>query len=193
MKAVLISIKPKWVEKIAIGKKTIEVRKSRPKLETPFKCYIHCTKAKNKEERLILQPFGYALGGLESNLTYRSDGKVIGEFVCDRIIEIGNYQEVDHSYRLWVKDRETTNKVCKYACLSEFEIQDYLGENGGYGWHISNLVVYDEPKELSEFFHYCEKQPCQTNCWKCDRYDYIGNACLNAITRPPESWRYIDV
>ena len=42
-KAVLISIRPKWVEKIASGEKTIEVRKTRPKLDTPFRCYIYCT------------------------------------------------------------------------------------------------------------------------------------------------------
>ena len=44
-KAVMISIRPKWCEKIASGEKTIEVRKTRPKLETPFKCYIYCTQA----------------------------------------------------------------------------------------------------------------------------------------------------
>ena len=43
-KAVMLSIRPKWVEKIASGEKTIEVRKTRPKLETPFKCYIYCTR-----------------------------------------------------------------------------------------------------------------------------------------------------
>ena len=40
--AVLISIRPKWCEKIIGGEKTIEVRKTRPKLQTPFKCYIYC-------------------------------------------------------------------------------------------------------------------------------------------------------
>ena len=43
MKAVLISLRPKWCEKIASGEKKIEVRKTRPKLQTPFKCYIYCT------------------------------------------------------------------------------------------------------------------------------------------------------
>ena len=45
MKSVLISIQPKWCELIASGKKTVEVRKSAPRLETPFKCYIYQTKA----------------------------------------------------------------------------------------------------------------------------------------------------
>lgn len=42
-KSVLISIRPKWCEKITSGEKTIEVRKTRPKLDTPFRCYIYCT------------------------------------------------------------------------------------------------------------------------------------------------------
>lgn len=44
-KAVLISIKPKWVEKIASGEKTVEVRRTAPQLSPPFKCYIYATKA----------------------------------------------------------------------------------------------------------------------------------------------------
>ena len=71
MKSVLISIQPKWVEKIVKGEKTIEVRKSRPKIETPFKCYIYCTYGKENEN--------YMLG---------KRGKVVGEFVCDWITEI---------------------------------------------------------------------------------------------------------
>lgn len=43
MKSVLISIQPRWCELIASGKKTIEIRKTKPKLETPFKVYIYCT------------------------------------------------------------------------------------------------------------------------------------------------------
>ena len=45
LKSVLISIQPKWCELIASGKKTVEVRKPRPKLKTPFKVYIFITKS----------------------------------------------------------------------------------------------------------------------------------------------------
>ena len=47
-KAVLISIRPEWCEKIMTGQKTIEVRKTRPKMDPPFKCYIYCTKPEEK-------------------------------------------------------------------------------------------------------------------------------------------------
>lgn len=49
MKAVLISIKPQWCDLIATLKKTIEVRKTKPKLDTPFKVYIYCTQDKYVE------------------------------------------------------------------------------------------------------------------------------------------------
>ena len=44
MKSILQSIRPQYCELIAAGKKTIEVRKTRPKLDVPFKAYIYCTK-----------------------------------------------------------------------------------------------------------------------------------------------------
>lgn len=69
-KAVMLSIRPKWVEKIADGEKTIEVRKTRPKMNTPFKCYIYCTQG------------GVSLGA------WGKHGKIIGEFTCDRIYEL---------------------------------------------------------------------------------------------------------
>lgn len=58
-KAVLISIKPKWCDLIRQGRKTVEVRKTCPKLEVPFKVYIYETMD----------------GG-------RGSGLVFGEFTC---------------------------------------------------------------------------------------------------------------
>lgn len=54
--AVLLSVRPKWCELIASGKKTVEVRKTRPKIETPFKCYIYCTKPKELSEFGLERP-----------------------------------------------------------------------------------------------------------------------------------------
>lgn len=147
-KAVMLSIRPKWVEKIANGEKTIEVRKTRPKLETPFKCYIYCTRDKhlafmqNQTGTNLIAcmdvdaaiPVGGAIG----------NGKVIGEFTCERIVPI-TYD----GGRLWCP----TNAAFSHAtCLSQAEIIAYIGDKGRcYGWHISDLRIYDTPKELSEF------------------------------------------
>ena len=81
-KAVMLSIRPKWVEKIANGEKTIEVRKTRPKLETPFKAYIYCTMPDAKNPHNILE-----LHGADGKIC-KTNGKVVGEFTCDRIFPI---------------------------------------------------------------------------------------------------------
>ena len=44
---ILISIKPKWCSKILNKEKTIEIRKTKPKLDPPFKVYIYCTMDSN--------------------------------------------------------------------------------------------------------------------------------------------------
>jgi predicted transcriptional regulator len=128
MKAVLISIQPKWVEKIAKGEKTIEVRKSRPKLETPFKCYIYETKGKQVEK----------LDGCE--IAYYGRGKVIGAFICDEIEEIPENIFTPTFTRILAESR-----------LTDQEMIDYRNEKPVYGWRIYAVKIYDKPKELSEF------------------------------------------
>ena len=170
MKSVLISIQPKWCELIASGKKTVEVRKTRPKLETPFKVYIYQTiDGGAKYDRIV-----------SSGLIC---GKVIGEFVCDQIIDIPYSQYfVDYYHTMPQEDLEAT-------CLDMGHIDEYLLSKNGYGWHISDLVIYDKPRELSEF-----KKPCthKNDCFTCDRYDYIGHRCYDDITRPFQSWGYVE-
>ena len=177
-KAVMLSIRPKWCEKIAIGEKTIEVRKTRPKMNTPFKCYIYCTK--DKHLAFMQNRFGTKLiacmdaetaipvGGAVGN------GKIIGEFTCDRIYELA---PLNHA----PDDAE------KQACLTREEIVNYL-KGTGYGWNISNLKIYDKPRELSEF-----ERPYECN--ECDaKWATECNACHEEgkIKRAPQSWCYVE-
>lgn len=179
-KEVLLSIKPKYCELIASGKKTIEVRKTRPKIETPFKCYIYCTK------EFYRKGDGYFQG--------KYCGKVIGEFVCDCIIPISiTYSDPNN---------RIAQKEFPYTCLTDKEIMDYLGNgNQGYGWHISNLAIYEEPKELSEFGKECNLDCPSVHCpyWEyqrvnADEWDY-DCSCNNIkpLTRPPQSWCYVNM
>ena len=135
MKSVLISIQPKWCELIANGKKTIEVRKTRPKIETPFKSYIYQTKAKQVEH----------CDGCDR--TYYGCGKVIGEFVCDRIYEIKN---LGGSFMIG-NDIALTNRIARESCLEFPDLRAYLRDKNGYAWHISELKIYDKPRDLGEF------------------------------------------
>ena len=178
MKSVLISIQPKWCKLIASKKKTVEVRKTRPKIDTPFKCYIYCTKPP-KGKAHTYDAFG--LGGNP----YECGGKVIGEFLCKSIY---HYRYTKPFSYLGMKMHHT-NAYCAQACLSWPSLEKYLGASDGYGWHISDLVIYDKPKELYEFLNYkkyenCLKKACfSSDCWACP-----NNATM---VKPPQSWCYV--
>lgn len=152
MKAVMLSIRPEWCEKIASGKKTVEIRKTSPKLQPPFKCYIYQTKPTSGDRN-------------------ERHGRVIGDFVCDAVFPICvSYSDPNNRIAL---------REFPFTCLSDKQIMDYLG-NGrtGYGWHISDIVIYDRPKDLSEF--YVE----DNRTFDCPQ--------LISMKRPPQSWCYVE-
>ena len=236
MKSVLLSIKPKYCELIASGKKTVELRKTRPKIDTPFKVYIYCT-GSDIHSALVVSSKKVTLcrcinykkvipsGGKFGN------GKVIGEFVCDRIDKYGTefteddsyYQDigllwkdedydydVEEEYRVITSnDRDNPNDCYLYkeSCLTFDEIKKYvgIGDKTFYGWHISELKIYDEPKELSEFAPYCEyyhDEECfafakNVGC-DCKETDFNPDGtvniymCTRRLTRPPQSWCYVE-
>lgn len=192
MKSVLLSIRPRWCELIASGKKTIEVRKTRPKLETPFKCYIYCTEDERDSDRLWIlgkqsraKYFGLTAVcctcGETPKHDFEGNGKVIGEFVCD-----GVYENISCD--------------CEGSCVSASELKEYANGKTLYGWHISDLKLYDELKGLGEFHRKCESLRCEgcehlkyqrVNSSEYD-YDceYLGYQI--PLTRPPQSWCYVE-
>lgn len=159
MKAVLISIRPKWCEKIASGEKKIEVRKTRPKLQTPFKCYIYCTLPRYPHEDFIETDY--------PKPQFYGGGKVIGEFTCNRVTNLFS------NSRFWLDEDDIL-----HTCLSAAEMRKYAnGANGLYGWHISNLKIYDKPRELASLTGL--------------RATRFGAAPYD-IKRPPQSWCYVE-
>ena len=182
MKSILLSIKPKYAELIASGKKTIEVRKSAPK-EVPFKCYIYMTQGTYKDL------------GLYSEGIYQNRMKVIGEFICDKV-----YNLVNAFGGIMFAD-ENLNQLepqlfRDMSCLTDEQTADYLGDKDGYGWHISDLKIYDKPKQLNEFY-----RPCSYSgiCYSCNRFrpngtpnDKPNDFCDGEITRPPQSYMFVE-
>ena len=198
-KEVLISIRPEWVEKIAGGQKTVEVRRTRPKLEPPFKCYIYCT---NTRPFLVwgdvfrgdwFTEFTRLSGYGRSDADRIWDvfnGHVAGEFVCDRVKNIMAEQFVI---------KEDAEKALEGSLLTINQAKNYAKWKNGtphyeckdlYGWHISDLKIYDQPKPLSAF-----KGPCKikVGCWECPYYNYTTVECDGwTIKRPPQSWCYVE-
>lgn len=193
MKSVLISTRPKLVEKIchkigedeigkAIYEKRIEVRKSAPK-EVPFKCYIYETKGQYvKFTHGAHTKYGYGRG------------KVIGEFICNKVICSQAYfdsQGKNHLTNVFPDD-------IKKTCLDEYDLWDYIAGKAvkanqmydGYLWHISDLKIYDKPRELSEFRKPCDRFLDCCTCRRLVHNEYMS--CDNKITRPPLSWCYVE-
>lgn len=195
MKAILMSIKPEWCEKIFNGEKTIEVRKTAPKLKPPFKVYVYQTKAR-LGNKFISEVFDAIYGG----------GKVVGEFVCD---EKHNIQFTGASYTI-NNDISLTNDIARQSCLQFDDMISYLGVKGGAALHITKPKLYDAPKELSEFsrYGYMEIEHAgngyvfcdNTQCGYCEPAEVIAGlykppVCRKGgckITRAPQSWRYVE-
>lgn len=222
MKAVLASIRPRHCTDIANRQKALEVRKTCPKLETPFKVYIYCTAGK---PYMVYNDDSWCPGYTVLNnwsekraeeVWELMNGKVIGEFVCDYIFSI-DVQWMAHdelpgspveTWLEWENAPEqyvTTEDIAKAACLAWSEIEGYIGGSDGvYCWHISELKIYDEPKPLSDFTPWCD---CVIGYGECDhrkvgcsyqQADYNPDGSLNVVVcgkrmiRAPQSWCYVE-
>ena len=201
MKSVLISIRPEWCELIASGKKTIEVRKTRPTIETPFKCYIYETKAQSNMPTFVDE---------DGHVLYTGRGQVIGEFVCNMVDIVASIRTPCMDY-ITVNDKWNTH-FSDISCLNADELGKYLGFNkDGYGWHISDLKIYDKPRELSEFavadkkaIRQCEYREQSyyaftdtgyiKNGFYCKKKDdwCFGECKRKALTRPPQSYMFVE-
>lgn len=186
-KAVLLSIQPRWCGLIALGKKTIEVRKTRPKIETPFKVYIYCTNDK-KNHFWTGKRYSYADERSHNAFDKDGNGKVIGEFICDALISHCEMANAD------IAEQQ--------GCIRREQLFEYANGAELYGWHISDLKIYnDQPKALSEFGTLCDEDCPNCEFWK---YDLVNQHerdmdCTNSsyplrpLKRPPQSWCYVEV
>lgn len=88
------------------------------------------------------------------------------------------------------------NDDLKKMCLSAQELFDYIGVGKHlYAWHISDLKIYDKPKELGEFIKRCN---CKGHCFMCEREVVKQDkskqmcVCYEKVTRPPQLWMFVE-
>lgn len=176
MKAVYRSIKPFWLYLIIIGKKKIEVGKTMPKADDWNKeVFLHCSKDMKSFKRIPEKDREWMRKYL---------GKVACRFVCDRI-----RRENEVAYGLVDVGLEIT------SCVPAKELVEYANWNALFSWHISNLVIYDKPRELSEFKRVCDGncQSCKYAIWQTSGWAYEPYIVdCKPMTRPPQSWCYVE-
>lgn len=180
---VMASINPEWVEPIIDGIKKYEVRKTAPKTKVPFKVHVYCTKSGriyfrrpdgaafttpyNKNDLLTVHPDAEIL-----------NGKIVAEFICDKVIEVP---------RLAISGAYTATTEIRTAivesCVSKDELLRYCGDKPAlYFWHISDLVVYNIPKRLSDYrLPDYKKEVFGSWVWK------IGKT----LERAPQSYQFV--
>lgn len=191
---ILASLKPYYYYLIGERKKTIEVRKTALKnLPQDIAFYM------SKDEK------SFAKIPKEFQEKYRKHfGKIGMRVVCDEVEELHEW-ELSPQGKFADFERERLEKFLTAACLSEEEVVRYRKNlpyfKPLYGWHISDLKIYDKPKELSEF----KTPPCEksekacANCkwlakvntpdvYECECYVEDGRP----ITRPPQSYMFVE-
>ena len=178
MKAVMLSLRPQWCEKIFNGSKTIEVRKNRPSISTPFKVYVYQTKHKGGKA-IVSEVLNSVYGG----------GKVIGSFVCDRIDEY-TFSGCVARYRISDVDLIKT-------CLNHPELIAYGKGKTFYGWHITETKLFEKPRDITEFALYgkCAAECSEYDfCARDDEDDRMRNKCFKRtfLKCPPQSYCFVE-
>lgn len=185
----MISIKPKWVAKILNGEKTIEIRKTMPKCDLPIDVYIYATKDK---ELLHKNRNGWFANEMNvvfvnGNPIYENyNGKIVAKFTLNKV------ETITPQIFTAIKEHE----ILKQSRLKENELFDYVCSHDGtedkpfYAWHISNLEIFDKPKELSEFHKIIIIKKCDTRY--CDDLYSCSTCNRSKLTKAPQSWCYVE-
>ncbi len=186
VKEVLQSLKPLYCSQMAQGLKTNEVRKSFPKeIKPPFTVEVYCTKGNGSLFAKHGNPF---LGYWEKPIS----GKVIGKYTCTG-------QTV---YEPVIKDGKATYDISDEeiatTCITREEIEAYGNGKPISFWHVTDFVVYDEPKELNVFCtdtcKWLSAGGCKLLGETCNYQSHCFSGdiepCVKRFTRPPQSWTY---
>ena len=228
MNSVLTNINPKQYLGIANRDIFLLIKKGAPK-EVPFKAYIYESLGEHHNCRNC-NDFSCCLRsmfGCNEGL-----GMVVGEFICDRVEKFESefwdddtYERIKHFYES--DDPEEDPQYCFTTVGEDGKFTNYnLGKKSGYSWadlrkyigtgiktfyawHISKLIMYQQPKELSDFkrpLKSMEKvmDPDYPQCSVCDGCEYASwedghlencsnNNCSFAIFRtPPKIWYFCE-
>lgn len=202
MKAILISIKPKYVADILNGKKTVEIRKKFPKGYVGW-VYIYCTSHNNHRKSLYELETYKKKRKFDVDYYIPSDpgfilnSKVVARFWVDKVEYVENtYDEFRWGEEDYSTETFNPDVLYEKSCLSFEKIDKYLKGDCGYAIHITNLEIFDKPKELKEFY----KVGCEEYFTKHVFVDhpnfrpiYERELKQFQFTRAPQSWCYVEI
>lgn len=211
-KAILIPIKPMWCGKIMNGDKTNEVRKNKALYKATMKLieeqgyatfFMYCSKGNKKDWHLIEvvdtdtgkqeYEYDYYIGS-KGYLDYCLEGKVVAKFTVRKVEEIKLLNLAQRQYL----GKGGFPQLYKDSCLTFEELDKYLGFKNGYAYHIEDLVIFDKPKDLSEFKHYQDERiKVMGNHYPMSffgsvAYHYEKKSVLKPLTKAPQNFCYVE-
>ena len=145
---IIISLCPKWCKLILSGKKTVELRKSRPRIEPPFHVYLYETKA--GKGQVVGECICYKIE------KYRADFTSDSCYEDIRRIDVNEDSEEEEDVFITSNEFENPNDcyLCKKSKLTFEEIKQYIfnGKSGFfefYGWYLAKVTEYKKARQLS--------------------------------------------
>lgn len=187
MKAILKTFKPREASQILNGEKTIIIMTKAPTLTPPFDMYVFETLGK-----IIKTKGDYGIwkedenGNLyESGFINKGRGKVVAKATVEKVgiiygMDIVDYYIKDSPIQLSNINQVVKNidNICSKLKISFDELWEKSRGNDLYALHISNLEIFDEPKEIGEFYK--------------PRINYEQQTPY-PLTKPPKNWCYVEI
>jgi hypothetical protein len=176
MKKIMLSVQPQWLAKILNGEKTVEIRKTVPKL--PCTVWLYCTKG----GAVLLQDWGNAM--IQNGIP-QLNGQIVAKFVLEKADKI-QYGFIHDVVGAEVQDSGKngyfiTNGQIESARIGYYELLKYGKTKPLFAWHIDSLVIFDKPMELKQF-----------GTWDAKRWHENGTHWF-PLNRAPQSWQYVEV
>lgn len=163
MKALLISINPKQTAKILNGEQTVIIKKTMPKCAFPIDVYVYCTKGNIACFKEVKYMFGKDNG--KDRFAGRLNGKVVAKFTLREADEVSI-----EPFLVEIPEYEET--LCSQSCMPLVELFKHLRDGMfGYAYHVSDLQIFDKPKELSDLRYW---------------------GCLDKVKQAPRTFTYVE-
>lgn len=209
MKSILKSIHPKWVVKILNGEKTIEICTTAPNCTLPIDVYIYCTRSSSDKYLTKMEDGNFVISysSVRREHPFRRNSEWNSKVVAKFTLKEGDTHIVTDKFKANViAGTADYSDFLNACCLSGKELFDYVKGNKFYALHISDLQIFDKPKELREFKKHnyqsiindIKENGCGDNAPKyC--LGVLADQCNESlcprlkITRPPQSWQYVEV
>ena len=147
--AILMNFKPKEVQKILNGEKTLAISKTMPKCKLPIDVYIYCSRGKGTKKTPSLCAIPHL-----STVLQILEGRIVAKFTLKEVVGFEIDKEeidtiiLDNITRLYFEEKSLEDRTQ----INFEEMKKYLNGKKGYLWYIDNLKIFNKRLKLNNFW-----------------------------------------